>query len=138
MGMLVMHVRGVLVRVHDLTVRVTVRMLAEHRRIMNVIVMPIIVAMRVFVLGRLVHVLVPVPLRCVQIHPDGEAYGCDRRQRRGTAITERERDGCTDERRDSEHRARARRADLALCREVQAQADAAPRGAARGERRDRG
>ena len=77
---LVMHVGGVIMRVDDVAVGVPVRVLAEHRWVVRVIVMAIVVAMRVLVVARAVHVLVSVLLRDVQVDAEPEARCGDRGQ----------------------------------------------------------
>lgn len=63
MLVIVVHVGCVIVRVHRSVVGVTMRVLAHDGRIVHVIVMAVVVAMRVFVIAAVVGVFVPVFLR---------------------------------------------------------------------------
>ena len=81
-----MHVGGMLVRVRNALMRVTVRVLANERRFVLVIVMTIVVTVRVLVLDGLVHVRVPMLLGRMQVDTNTEADGGDRGEDRRVAI----------------------------------------------------
>ncbi len=69
---LVVHVRRVVVCMHDSLVGVPMRVLTGHGRIVCVIVMAIIMSMRMFVFSRIVSMLMPVLLGNVQVHSESE------------------------------------------------------------------
>ncbi len=83
MGVLVVHAGGVLVVVLDPVVMVRMRVLADDGRVVDVVVVAIIVAVRVLVVGRRMHVAVRVTFGRVQINTRAEgestesgAYSC--------------------------------------------------------------
>ena len=65
MSMLVVRIRGVGMRVRTLLVTVRVAVLAVERRIVDMVVMPVVVAVRVLVFQRIVRVKMAVLLRQV-------------------------------------------------------------------------
>ena len=68
----VVQIRAVIVRMGEPGVTVRVRVLAGDRRIVEVIVMAVVVAVRVVVLDRLVNVGVVVTLGDVEVHSGRE------------------------------------------------------------------
>ena len=76
MAMLVVRVRGVGMRMGALVVTVRVTVLAVERWIVNVVMMPVVVAVRVLVLDGIVRVQVAVFLGQVKINRDSEEGRC--------------------------------------------------------------
>ncbi len=131
---LVVDVGRVLVIVLDRLVLVRMGMLARHRRIVHVSVMPVVVPMHVIVPERRVSMAMRVMLGRVEVHAGPEQQrGREGPPARG-AITERVRERGADEGREREHRPRAAGADATLREQVQAQAQAVAGRAARDER----
>lgn len=102
---------------------VPVRML-EGERFVCMIVVPIVVAMEMFVLDWLVFVVVLVPFGQVQDSTDPEKSGSQQEAPVEDALAQDTGDSCTDEGRYREHRSRSTRANAPLCAEVQSQAHA--------------
>jgi hypothetical protein len=72
MAMLVMRVRSVGMGVRSLLVTVWMAVLTVERRIVDMVVMPVVVAVRVLVLRRVVRVQVAMLLRQMQVDSDPE------------------------------------------------------------------
>jgi hypothetical protein len=68
----VMNVRGMFVLVFQSFVPVRVLMFAGYRRIVSVIVVPIVVPVRVTVLDGFVHVTVTVTFSSMKVDPDSK------------------------------------------------------------------
>ena len=80
MRVIVVHVRRVIVRVNNPIMCVAMRVLAEHRRIVRVFVMPVVVSVRVLVVGWIVCVLVAMLLRDMQVDANAKAPRRDKGQ----------------------------------------------------------
>ena len=135
--MVVVHVGRVLVRVRDLSVHVTVRVLTDEWRVVFVVVMTIVMTVRVLVLGGLVHVRMPVLLGRMQIDTNTEADGGNRGKDCRVAVAENPRDASSDERREREHGSGTRCTDAALREQIEAQAETVTRRPAHEQNRDR-
>ena len=133
MAVAVMNVGGVLVLVLDALVTMHMRVLSDERRVMDVRVVAVIVAMKVLVLERFVNVPVSVFLADMEIHAQREHPGsCDRERSRVT-IAERPCEGGADERSEREHRTGATGADSTLCVQIEIEARAVAGGTTRDE-----
>ena len=75
----VVNVGSVRVFVTASIVVVGVAVLADDRRVMDVIVMTVVVPMRVFVIQRLVRVPVAMGFGQMQVHAEGEQQRCTHR-----------------------------------------------------------
>ena len=117
-------------RVTRLLVPVRVRMLTARRIVVNVVVVPVVVRVRMIVLNGLVRVLVLMALGHVEPQPDGEERARGEGRRTHRTLPEGPRDRCPDERSRREHGPRARGADGPLRLEVE-------RGGSRRSRRRR-
>ena len=132
-----MDVVGVGVGVLERFVPVHVAVLAAHRHVVLVSVVPIIVTMSMIVLEWLVPMSMGVRLGRVEVDGDRKEQRRDDDERDALAIAERERDGRADERREREDGAGARGAERTLRTKIEAQAEAVAGRAAQDER-DRG
>src|SRR5258708_6720044 len=103
MSMLVVRIRGVGMRVRTLLVTVRVAVLAVERRIVEMVVMPVVVAVRVLVLQRMVRVQMAVLLRQVEVDSDPKESRCSERRQHGRSIAHGPRRGGSRERRQSEN-----------------------------------
>ena len=104
---------------------------AAGHRIVYVVVVSVVMAVRVFVLKRFVGVHVGVGFRQVQEHPrQHQQSGHDHRPRAG-AVTQGPGAQSADERRKGEHRAGAGCTKAALRQQIKPQAQAIARGAYR-------
>ena len=110
-------------------VPVPVAVRALGHRLVPVVVMPIVVPVRVFVLQRLVRVLVAVRLGQVQHHAGQHQRAAQRHPAAGRAVAQRQRQRRADEGREGEDRTGARRAEGTLRQQVEAQAQAVAGGA---------
>ena len=120
-----MQVRVMRMRVHE--PRMPVRMRVRFGPIPGEIVLVpvvLVVDMRMSMFERLVRMLVLVALGKVQ--PDAEPHqaGGDPKQGCGLLAKQRQRERCTEERRDREVRARTRRAEIPQRHDEQNEADA--------------
>ncbi|HYQ17094.1 MAG TPA: hypothetical protein VEQ58_15085, partial [Polyangiaceae bacterium] len=127
MAVFVVHVGRVLVLVLESVVVMRVRMLTHERRVVRVLVMPVVVTMGMVVIDCFVLVMVTVAFGQVQPQPEPEEDRGERGAQGVAAIAEREAERRADERRDRENRARSRRAEQALGAQVQPQAEAVAR-----------
>ena len=88
----VVRVRHVRVRVPHRLVPVTVAVRVSRHRVVVVQVVPVVVAVRVFVLQRLMHVFVAVRLRQVKHHAGQHQQPAQRHQPAAGAVAHRRRD----------------------------------------------
>ena len=117
----VMQIRSVVVVVNQPGMLVDMRMLADERWLVRVVVMTVVVAVHVVVRDRLVDVRVAMALGEVQVHTDGKQRCRAQRPCGQRASAEPNGDRCAQERRHREYRAGARGADRALRKQVQPQ-----------------
>ena len=119
----VMVVRHVGVHMPRRLVAVQVAVLTDRQRFMGVGVMPVAMAMGVFMFRLVVLVFVPVALG--EVEHDARSHEHRAGQHPGTAatFTEQESKQGADKGREREHRAGARRAEGALRQQVEAQAE---------------
>ena len=91
MAVRMMHIRYVRMRVPQrlMPMPMTVR-IGEHR-IMHMLVVPVVVAVRVFMFNRFVLMLVTVRLRQVQCHAGEHQHAACRHQRAGGLVAHRHR-----------------------------------------------
>ena len=132
-----MDVVGVGVGVLERFVPVHVAVLATHRHVVFVVVVPVVVAMGMIVLEWLVPMTVGVRLGGVEVDGDREEDRRDDDEHGAIAIAERERDRRADERSEREDGSGSRGAERALGSEIEAQAEAVAGRATRNERERR-
>jgi hypothetical protein len=101
---------------------VAVRVLGHQ--LVPVIVVPIVVPMRVFVLQRHMLVLVAMRLSQVQHHPDQHQYAAQRHPAAARAVAQQQRQGRADKGREGKNRAGARCAEGSLREQAKTQAQA--------------
>ena len=91
---------------------------------MRVSMVPVIVAMDVIVVERVMRVRVPVALGRVQIHPESNQHGGRERPYTGMPVAERVCDRRTDERSERKYGPRAPGSDPTLGEQIQPSAHA--------------
>ena len=133
----VMQIGAMRVVVLERVVMVGVRVRAEHRRVVRVIVVPVIVGVRVLMVQRRVAMPVLVTLGNVKIGSDPEDGTCQSDELRAATIACDEGHASAQERRQREQRSGSSRAQRALCAQIQTQAESITGRAACKEREQR-
>jgi hypothetical protein len=108
----------------DALVGMAVRVLADERWIVDMIMVTVVVPMGMLVIRRLVDVIMAVPLRRMQVHTSSEPGCGECGEPRGAAVSERERECGADEGGHCEQRSCPRCTNRALSGEIQAKAHA--------------
>ena len=111
-------------RVRDRLVAVGVRVFPARRRVVVVVVMPVIVTMRVLVLDGFVRMRVLVRFRQMQENPHGAKQTAENRGKAGGALAERPSESSAEKRSHREYRSRSGRTDHALRSQIEPQARA--------------
>lgn len=120
----VVHIRNMAVGMAQRLMSMPVTVFAGRHRLVRMVVMVIVVSMRMLVLERFVLVFVTVRFRQMQNHTGEHQYASQPHQPADRTIAERHGERGADERCEREHRPRARRAERALCKQIEAQAQA--------------
>ena len=115
----VVQIRCVVVVVDQPRMLVRVCVLADHRRLMGMVVMPVVMPVHVVMLDRLVNMGVFVALGQMQAHTDGKQHRGPERPAGQRAAAHRNRDRGAEKRCDRKHRAGTRGSDRALREQVQ-------------------
>lgn len=110
----VVRIRHMAMGVPQRLVRVPMAVWFIWPHIMDMRVMSIVVRVSVLMIQRFVLMLVPVRLRKVKSHAQHHEYAAHRHDPCSASITQRDRERCTDERRERKHGSGARRAERAL------------------------
>ena len=97
-------------------------------RIVRMVMMPVVMAMRVFVIQRRVQVLMLMSFAQMNNNASDHQQSADKRAPTQRAVTHQHRDRRPDERREGEHRPGASRAKSALRQQVHAKAEPIARG----------
>ena len=119
----VVHVRGVIVVVFDGVVSVGMGMLTDNRRLVQVVVVPVVMTMGVVVFEGVVGMAVLVTLGRVKQYAEAEQDSRSHAPRAKRSIAHPPRQRRTDERCDRENRPGASGTDAPLSQQVQPQAE---------------
>ena len=109
-----MHVGGVIVVVFDRVVSMGMRMLADNRGLMHVVVVPVVMPMRVVMFKGVMRMRVLVALGRVKQHAEAEQHGSSDTPGSEGSVAHPPCQRRTDERSHCENRPRARGADAPL------------------------
>ena len=107
---------------------VLVAVAASWHYIVHMCMVPIVVSVSMFMLQHFVRVLVSMAFRQMEHYSRQHEHSAQQHQPSRRALPEPEGYGSTDERREGEHRARARRTKCPLGQEVTAQTQAVTSG----------
>ena len=122
--MRVMHIRHMRMNMGGRHMPVRMAVGAGARRIVDMGMVTVVVPMRMFMIERHVRMFMGMALRKMQDHTGQHQRRARTKPDRGAARIEREGDTRPDERREREHRAGARSTELALRKQIKAQAEA--------------
>ena len=100
---------------------------AARHRVVRVVVMAVVVPVRMLVVQHLVCMDMPVRLGQMQHHAKHHQQASGRHDPTAAAVAQRDRDRGPDERREGEHRARARGTERPLREQIEAQAKSVAR-----------